>query len=83
MKRRGTAPRVSDDDGGGEAALSVRGGSVVIASPERLGLETVHSRPLTIGGRGHEYATRVHLRLASSHPSERLRHRLAAREDRL
>jgi hypothetical protein len=48
-----------------------------------MGFETVRSRLLTIGGRVHEYATRVHLWLASSHPSERLRHRLAARENRL
>jgi hypothetical protein len=72
MKRRGAAPRVSDDDGGGEAALSVPGGSVVIASQERLGIETVRLRPLTIGSRGHEYATRFYPRLASSHPDERL-----------
>ena len=50
---------------------------------ERLALETVRVRLIKIGGRVRELATRVHLRLASSHPGEPLWHRLAAREGRL
>ena len=49
---------------------------------ERMTLATVRLRLIKIGGRVRQLATRVHLRLASSHPSEPLWHRLAAREGR-
>jgi hypothetical protein len=56
---------------------------LVAAGLERMQLVTVRLRLLKIGGRVRELATRVHLRLASSHPGEPLWHRLAAREGRL
>lgn len=56
---------------------------LVRAGAERMTLETVRLRLIKIGGRVRELATRVHLRLASSHPGEPLWHRLAAREGRL
>ena len=56
---------------------------LVQTGTERMALETVRLRLLKIGGRVRELATRVHLRLASSHPGEPLWHRLAAREGRL
>ncbi len=56
---------------------------LVAAGTERMTLETVRLRLIKIAGRVRELATRVHLRLASSHPAEPLWHRLAAREDRL
>jgi hypothetical protein len=56
---------------------------LVAAGTERLQLATVRLRLLKIGGRVREWATRVHLRLASSHPGEPLWHALAAREGRL
>jgi Transposase DDE domain group 1 len=55
---------------------------LVEAGTERMQLETLRLRLLKIGGRVRELATRVHLRLASSHPGEPLWHRLAAREGR-
>ena len=55
---------------------------LVRAGAERMGLETVRLRLLKIGGRVRQLATRVHLRLASSHPGEPLWHRLATREGR-
>jgi DDE family transposase len=55
---------------------------LVRAGAERLALETVRLRLLKIGGRVRQLTTRVHLRLASSHPGEPLWHRLAAREGR-
>jgi hypothetical protein len=45
-------------------------------------VETVRLRLRKIGGRVRQLATRVHLRLASSHPGELLWHRLAGREGR-
>ncbi len=56
---------------------------LVQAGSERMALETVRLRLLKIGGRVRQLATRVHLRLASSHPGEPLWHRLATREGRL
>ena len=55
---------------------------LVRAGSERMQLETLRLRLLKIGGRVRELATRVHLRLASSHPGEPLWRRLATREDR-
>jgi hypothetical protein len=49
---------------------------------ERMQLATVRVHLLKIGGRVRQLATRVHLRLASSHPGERLWYRLATREGR-
>jgi hypothetical protein len=51
---------------------------LVAAGSERLTLETLRLRLLKIGGRVRQLATRVHLRLASSHPGEPLWHLLAA-----
>ena len=56
---------------------------LVRAGGDRLQLETVRLRVIKIGGRVRELATRVHLRLASSHPGEPLWYRLATREGRL
>lgn len=55
---------------------------LVRAGAERMTLETVRLRLLKIGGRVRQLATRVHLRLASSHPGEPLWRRLATREGR-
>jgi DDE family transposase len=55
---------------------------LVRVGAERLALETVRLRLIKIGGRVRQLATRVHLRLASSHPGEPLWYRLAAREGR-
>jgi hypothetical protein len=55
---------------------------LVQAGSERMTLETVRLRLIKIGGRVRQLATRVHLRLASSHPGEPLWHRLATREGR-
>jgi hypothetical protein len=49
---------------------------------ERMQLATVRVRLLKIGGRLHQLADGLHLRLASSHPGEPLWHRLAMRADR-
>ena len=51
---------------------------LVAAGSARLTLETLRLRLLKIGGRVRQLATRVHLRLASSHPGEPLWHLLAA-----
>lgn len=51
---------------------------LVAAGAERLTLETLRLRLLKIGGRVRQLATRVHLRLASSHPGEPLWYLLAA-----
>jgi hypothetical protein len=56
---------------------------LVAAGTERMQLDTLRLRLIKIGGRVRELATRVHLRLASSHPGEPLWYRLATREDRL
>jgi hypothetical protein len=56
---------------------------LVQVGTERMQLATVRLRLLKIGGRVHEWAHGVHLRLASSHPGEPLWHRLAARQGRL
>ncbi len=56
---------------------------LVRAGTARMTLETLRLRLIKIGGRVRQLATRVHLRLASSHPGEPLWHRLATREDRL
>ncbi|MFN8663194.1 MAG: IS1380 family transposase [Thermomicrobiales bacterium] len=50
---------------------------LVAAGVEPLTLETLRLRLLKIGGRVRQLATRVHLRLASSHPGEPLWHLLA------
>jgi hypothetical protein len=55
---------------------------LVQAGTARMTLETVRLRLIKIGGRVRQLATRVHLRLASSHPGEPLWHHLAAREGR-
>lgn len=55
---------------------------LVRAGSARMTLETVRLRLLKIGGRVRELATRVHLRLASSHPGEPWWHLLATREGR-
>lgn len=51
---------------------------LVAAGSARLTLETLRLRLLKIGGRVRELVTRVHLRLASSHPGEPLWRLLAA-----
>jgi hypothetical protein len=51
---------------------------LIAAGSARLTLETLRLRLLKIGGRVRQLATRVHLRLASSHPGEPLWHLLAA-----
>jgi len=56
---------------------------LVAAGVERLRLETVRLRLIKIAGRVRELVTRIHLRLASSHPSEPLWRHLATREGRL
>ncbi len=56
---------------------------LVRAGRERMQLDTLRLRLLKLGGRVRQLATRVHLRLASSHPGEPLWHLLAARESRL
>ena len=56
---------------------------LVQAGTERMALATVRLRLIKVGGRVRQLATRVHLRLASSHPGEPLWYRLAAREGRL
>jgi hypothetical protein len=56
---------------------------LVAAGVERLRLETVRLRLIKIAGRVRELVTRIHLRLASSHPSEPLWYQLAARPNRL
>jgi hypothetical protein len=48
----------------------------------RMELSTLRLRLLKLGGRVRQLATRVHLRLTSSHPGEPLWHRLASRPDR-
>ena len=55
---------------------------LVAAGTERMQLDTLRLRLLKISGRVRQLATRVHLRLASSHPGEPLWHHLAAREGR-
>ena len=55
---------------------------LVPAGTARMQLATVRLRLIKIGGRVRQLATRVHLRLASSHPGEPLWHRLATREGR-
>ena len=55
---------------------------LVAAGTARMTLETVRLRLLKIGGRVRQLATRIHLRLASSHPGEPLWQCLAAREGR-
>ena len=55
---------------------------LVQAGSERLQLATVRLRLLEIGGRVRQLATQIHLRLASHHPGEPLRLRLASREGR-
>jgi hypothetical protein len=55
---------------------------LVQAGSERMQLATVRLRLLKLGGRVRQLATRVHLRLASSHPGEPFWHLLAARPDR-
>jgi hypothetical protein len=52
---------------------------LVTAGAERLRLETVRLRLIKIGGRVRQLPTRIHLRLASSHPGEPLWYLLAAR----
>lgn len=56
---------------------------LVQAGLERMTLETLRLRVIKIGGRVRQLATKVHLRLASSHPGEPLWQRLATREGRL
>lgn len=55
---------------------------LVAAGSERLTLETLRLRLLKIGGRVRQLATRVHLRLASSHPGEPLWYLLATHRGR-
>jgi hypothetical protein len=55
---------------------------LVAAGSEPLTLETVRLRLLKIGGRVRQLASRIHLRLASSHPGEPLWHLLAAHRER-
>jgi len=55
---------------------------LVAAGAARLTLETLRLRLLKIGGRIRQLATRVHLRLASSHPGEPLWYLLAAHRGR-
>jgi hypothetical protein len=56
---------------------------LVAAGTARMQLDTLRLRLIKIGGRVRQLATRVHLRLASSHPGEPLWQCLAAREGRL
>jgi hypothetical protein len=56
---------------------------LVQAGTARMQLDTLRVRLIKIGGRVRQLATRVHLRLASSHPGEPLWHRLATREGRI
>ena len=56
---------------------------LVAAGVARMQLDTLRLRLLKIGGRVRQLATRVHLRLASSHPGEPLWLSLAGREGRL
>ena len=56
---------------------------LVAAGSARMQLDTLRLRLIKIGGRVRQLATRVHLRLASNHPSEPLWYRLATREGRL
>lgn len=56
---------------------------LVQTGTERMALETVRLRLIKIGGRVRQLTTRVHLRLASSHPGEPLWQHLATREGRL
>ena len=53
------------------------------AGTARMQLDTLRLRLIKIGGRVRQLPSRVHLRLASSHPGEPLWYRLAAREGRL
>lgn len=55
---------------------------LVAAGAERLRLETLRLRLIKIAGRIRQLPTRVHLRLASSHPGEPLWRHLATREGR-
>ena len=55
---------------------------LVAVGSEPLTLETLRLRLLKIGGRVRQLASRVHLRLASSHPGEPLWHLLAAARGR-
>jgi hypothetical protein len=55
---------------------------LVTAGAERMQLDTLRLRLIKIGGRVRQLTTRVHLRLASSHPGEPLWYRLATREGR-
>jgi hypothetical protein len=56
---------------------------LIEAGSARLTLETLRLRLIKIGGRVRQFASHVHLRLASSHPGEPLWHLLATREGRL
>ena len=56
---------------------------LVTAGSEPVTLETLRLRLIKIGGRVRQFASHVHLRLASSHPGEPLWHLLASREGRL
>jgi hypothetical protein len=55
---------------------------LVAAGTERMQLDTLRLRLLKISGRVRQLATRVHLRLASSHPGEPLWHHLSVRAGR-
>lgn len=55
---------------------------LVAAGAARMQLDTLRLRLIKIGGRVRQTATRLHLRLASSHPGEPWWHCLAAREGR-
>jgi hypothetical protein len=55
---------------------------LVAAGSDWLTLETLRLRVLKIGGRMRQLTTRIHLRLASSHPGEPLWHLLAAHRGR-
>jgi hypothetical protein len=52
------------------------------AGTARMQLDTLRLRLIKIGGRVRQLTTRVHLRLASSHPGEPLWYRLATRKGR-
>jgi hypothetical protein len=56
---------------------------LVQVGAERMQLVTVRLRLLKIAGRVRQLPTRVHVRLASSHPGEPLWYQLAARPGRL
>jgi hypothetical protein len=56
---------------------------LVAAGAARMQLDTLRLRLIKIGGRVRELASRVHLRLASSHPGEPLWRLLADREGHL